>query len=285
MAGNGIVDGQDGSLDFSPEALEEKYRIEREKRVRTDGLQQYVDLAKITGDHAVDPYLEEELVREPFDEDANVLIIGGGFSGMMTAVALGQAGIEDVRIIEKGSDFGGAWYWNRYPGVACDVESYVYLPLLEQTGYIPTQKYVGGAEIFAYYQQVARQFGLYDSAIFQTGVEAITWIEDKDRWLVETDRGDRLYGRFVVLAGGLLHKPKIPNLPGIESFKGNAFHTARWDYEYTGGDSYGNLSKLSDKRVGIVGTGATAVQVVPQVGASAKHLYVFQRTLLIVAEK
>ena len=267
-----------GSVEFSAEALAEKYRIEREKRIRTDGLQQYVDPAKISSDHAIDPFVQEEIVRDPIEEDFDVLVIGGGFSGMMTAVDLQNQGVTNYRIVEKGADFGGAWYWNRYPGVACDVESYIYLPLLEETGYIPTQKYVGGAEIFAYCQQIGRQFHLYDSAIFQTGVTAVRWIEERQRYVVETDRGDRLMGRFVILAGGLLHKPKIPNLPGVDSFKGKAFHTSRWDYEYTGGDSTGNLSKLADKRIGIIGTGATAIQVIPQVGASAKELYVFQRT-------
>ncbi|MDI1477686.1 NAD(P)/FAD-dependent oxidoreductase [Polyangium sp. y55x31] len=267
-----------GEATFSPEALKEKYRLEREKRLRPDGSAQYVELDRVYADFDKDPYVEPGFTRPAVTETIDVLIVGGGFGGMLAAVRLRQAGVDSFRIVEKGGDFGGTWYWNRYPGAACDVESYIYMPLLEETGYIPTEKYAKATEIFAHCQRIGRHFDLYKAALFQTEVEQMDWDESARRWIVTTSRGDKLAARFVVIAGGILHKAKLPGIPGIETFKGHSFHTSRWDYAYTGGSPSGNMTRLADKRVGIIGTGATAVQAIPHLGASAKHLYVFQRT-------
>ncbi|WP_197041171.1 flavin-containing monooxygenase [Chondromyces apiculatus] len=272
------MDFDKSGVAFSPEALKEKYRVEREKRLRADGSTQYVDLSGVYADFDRDPYVEPGFTRPALTEDIDVLIVGGGFGGMLAAVRLRQAGVHSFRLVEKGGDFGGTWYWNRYPGAACDVESYIYMPLLEETGYIPTEKYAKAPEIFTHCQRIGRQFRLYEAALFQTRVEGMDWDEDTRRWNITTDRGDKLAARFVIIAGGVLHKAKLPGIPGIETFKGHSFHTSRWDYAYTGGNSSGHLSKLADKRVGIIGTGATAVQAIPHLGASARQLYVFQRT-------
>jgi cyclohexanone monooxygenase len=207
-----------------------------------------------------------------------VAVIGGGFAGLLIGARLRQAGVESIRMIEKGGDFGGTWYWNRYPGAACDTESYIYLPLLEEVGYMPTEKYAKGPEIFEHSKRIARHFDLYKDALFQTAVTELRWDDANSTWTVSTDRGDRFRAKFVAMANGPLNRPKLPGIEGIESFKGHSFHTSRWDYEYTGGDSYGNLTGLADKRVAIIGTGATGVQAVPHVGAHAKQLFVFQRT-------
>ncbi|MGY4289919.1 cation diffusion facilitator CzcD-associated flavoprotein CzcO [Bradyrhizobium sp. LM2.7] len=143
---------------------------------------------------------------------------------------------------------------------------------------MPVRKYARAPEIYEHSRRIGRHFGLYDRALFQTVISRMEWQESEGRWLVETDRGDRIRARFVVLAGGPLSRPKLPGIPGIESFKGHSFHTSRWDYAYTGGNAGGGLAGLADKRVGIIGTGATAVQCVPHLGRSSKELYVFQRT-------
>ncbi|MFP6655291.1 MAG: NAD(P)/FAD-dependent oxidoreductase, partial [Myxococcota bacterium] len=168
--------------------------------------------------------------------------------------------------------------WNRYPGIACDIESYTYLPLLEELDYVPTEKYAFGPEILEHSQAIARKFDLYRDVCFQTRVEALRWDEDGSHWIVTTNRGDCIKARYVCLATGPLNRPKLPGISGIEEFEGHAFHASRWDYNYTGGDSGGNLTGLKGKRVGVIGTGATSVQCVPHVGESAEHLYVFQRT-------
>lgn len=262
-------------LAFDPAALRDRYRAERDKRLRRDGNDQYIEVTGRFAHYLDDPYVDA-VEREPIREDVTVLIIGGGFAGLIAGARLRQAGVDDIRIVEKGGDFGGTWYWNRYPGAQCDVESYVYLPLLEETGYVPTEKYVHAPEILAHCRRIAEQFRLYDGAIMSTEVTAIDW--DGARWLVRTNRGDELRARFLVMGNGPLHRPKLPGIEGIEEFGGHSFHTSRWDYGYTGGDSAGDLCGLSDKRVAIIGTGATAVQVVPHVAASAEELYVFQRT-------
>ena len=212
-------------------------------------------------------------------------MIGGGFGGLLSAARLCEAGIDDIRIIEKGGDFGGTWYWNRYPGAQCDVESYIYLPLLEETGYIPKEKYSYAPEIFEHAQRIGKKFDLYSKALFQTQIKEIRWNEEEYRWVITTDRNDGFRARFVVMSNGPLNRPKLPGIPGIDSYKGHTFHTSRWDYDYTGGDTTGNLHKLGDKRVAIIGTGATAVQCVPYLAKYAKHLYVFQRTPSSVDER
>jgi cyclohexanone monooxygenase len=267
------------ALGFDPDAVRAKYAEERDRRVREEGQQQYV---AATGAFARygddDPYADGEYSREPISDDVEVVIVGGGFSGLMVAAELKSAGVEDVRIVEAGSDFGGTWYWNRYPGAQCDVESYIYLPLLEETGYIPKEKYAYQPEIYAHVRRLGEHFGLRDRAIFGTRITEMDWDETIKRWRVKTDRGDELRARFVITATGPADRPKLPGIPGLDTFAGKMFHTARWDYDYTGGDTTGGLDKLADKRVAIIGTGATAIQVVPHVGRSAKQLYVFQRT-------
>ncbi len=261
---------------FDPDALREKYRAERDKRLREDGNEQYVDIAEYA-QYLDDPYTPP-VTREPLTDEVTVAIIGGGFGGLLAGARLREAGVEDLRVIEKGGDFGGTWYWNRYPGAACDVESYIYLPLLEEIGYIPKKKYTDAPEILAHSRAIGEHFRLYDNACFSTEVTGMVWDESSRRWIISTNRGDRMRARWVIMANGPLHRPKLPGIRGIESFRGHTFHTSRWDYDYTGGDSTGGLSKLADKRVGIIGTGATAVQCVPHLGAAAKELYVFQRT-------
>ncbi|WP_293676667.1 NAD(P)/FAD-dependent oxidoreductase [uncultured Phenylobacterium sp.] len=263
-------------LGFDPNALREKYRAERDRRLRPDGSAQYVDISKFAH-YLDDPYVER-VERARITDDVEVVVVGGGFGGQLAAARLREAGIEDIRIIEKGGDFGGTWYWNRYPGAQCDIESYIYLPLLEEVGYLPVEKYSRAPEILRHSRAIGEKFDLYKGALFQTEVTAMRWDEDRSRWTVETNRGDALKARFVVMANGPLHRPKLPGIPGVETFKGHSFHTSRWDYDYTGGDSNGGLTKLKDKRVGIIGTGATAVQCVPHLGEWAKELYVFQRT-------
>jgi cation diffusion facilitator CzcD-associated flavoprotein CzcO len=265
-------------LGFDPEALREKYRLERDKRIRTDGNEQYVEVSGEFSSYVEDPYVAGSDTRAPLSDEVDVIIVGGGFGGLLTAAHLRQAGVEDLRLIEKGGDVGGTWYWNRYPGAACDVESYVYLPLLEEVGYVPQEKYAHAPEILRHSRAIAEKYDLYRNACFQTEVTGMDWDEDSNRWIVSTNRGDRMRARFVCMANGPLHRPKLPGISGVSSFQGHTFHTSRWDYDYTGGDSTGNLSKLADKRVGIIGTGATAIQCVPHVGAAAKELFVFQRT-------
>ena len=263
--------------DEDVERLRERYRSEREKRIRRDGNRQYKELAGAYEEFDRDPYTER-VERESVGKETEVVVVGGGFGGMLTAIDLTKLGITDFCLVEKAGDFGGTWYWNRYPGCMCDVESYTYLPLLEETGYMPTERYASATEIFAYCQLLGRHFDLYERALFQTVISGASWDEAAGRWHVTTDRGDRIAARVVVVAGGILHKAKLPAIAGIETFKGKAFHTSRWDYSYTGGSPTTPMDRLADKRVGIIGTGATSVQAVPKLAAAARELLVFQRT-------
>lgn len=266
------------ALGFDPDVLREKYRAERDKRLRPDGNAQYQN---VTGDfsrYIEDPYVSEPIEREPLTDEVEVTVIGGGFAGLLTAARLREHGVESLRIIEKGGDFGGTWYWNRYPGAACDIQSYIYLPLCEELGYVPTEKYAHAPEILNHSRAIGEHFDLYRSACFQTEVTLLRWTEERSRWIIETNRGDAMQSRYVVMANGPLNRPKLPGIPGIEDYRGHTFHTSRWDYDYTGGGPEGGLVNLADKRVGVIGTGATAVQCVPHLGAHAKALYVFQRT-------
>jgi cation diffusion facilitator CzcD-associated flavoprotein CzcO len=265
-------------LGFDPEALRAKYRAERDKRLRSDGTAQFVAPAGDFKRFAEDPYVEPGFTRAPLTDTVEVLIIGGGFAGLSAGAALRKRGNEGIRFVEKGGDFGGTWYWNRYPGIQCDIESLIYLPLLEDTGYVPTERYAHGAEILEHAGRIARHFRLYDDALFQTAVTELRWLEEEGRWLVHTDRGDAFTARYVIRTNGILDRPKLPGIPGIAEFKGHTFHTSRWDYDYTGGDQTGGLTGLADKRVAVIGTGATAIQVVPYVARHAAHLYVIQRT-------
>ena len=267
---------ENDSTDGVPvEELRQRYLVEQRKRIRPEGMAQWRELGE---ELDRDPFVEPGFTRDPVVEETTVVIVGGGFAGMLTAIDLRRHGIEDIRIVEKAGDFGGTWYWNRYPGCMCDVESYVYLPLLEETGFMPTERYAGATEIFEYSKLLARTFDLYRHALFQTDVTGAEWDAGARRWQVTTSRGDKLSARFFVLAGGILHKAKLPGIAGIDDFEGHAFHTSRWDYSYTGGSPTEPMDRLADKRVGIIGTGATAVQVVPQIARVAKEVYVFQRT-------
>jgi cation diffusion facilitator CzcD-associated flavoprotein CzcO len=153
------------------------------------------------------------------------------------------------------------------------------MPLLEETGYVPSRKFADGHEIQEHCQRIAKKYRLYDAALFHTLIKRLRWDETIQRWRISTNRGDDIRARFVVMCGGPLNRPKLPGIPGIEEFQGKLFHTARWEYDYTGG-SWRNpvLDRMGDKRVAIVGTGASAVQAIPYLGRYAGHLYVLQRT-------
>ena len=260
------------------DALRARYDAERNKRLRSDGSAQYIAPTGEFARYAADPYAEPEAPREPVARDVDAALVGAGFGGMQAAAHLVHAGVDDFVVIDRAGDFGGVWYWNRYPGIACDIESYIYLPLLEEMGYIPTEKYARGPEVFAYARKFAEHFDLYRRALLRTEITELRWDDDAARWIITTDHGDVIRARFVNLATGPLQRPRLPGIPGIETFQGHSFHTSRWDYDYTGGDSSGGLDKLRDKRVGIVGTGASGVQCVPHLGRYAKQVYVFQRT-------
>ena len=267
------------NLGFDPDALRDKYRAERDKRMRDDGDDQFLRTMDDYAHYAdEDPFVEEPLTRDAIDREVDVVVIGGGFSGMMAAARLKERGVDDVVLIESGADLGGTWYWNRYPGSQCDIESYCYLPLLEELDYMPKEKYSYAPEIYEHCQRIGEYYGLYDLALFQTRVTELRWSDEDSRWVVSTHRGDELRARFVVQAAGTANTPKLPGIEGIHDYQGHSFHTCRWDYEYTGGDHNGGLTKLADKRVGVIGTGCTAIQAVPFLGEHAKELYVFQRT-------
>jgi cyclohexanone monooxygenase len=270
------------SLTPEEDALLEKYKQERAKRIRTEGIAQFVKTEGKFAHFLHDPYVKDPLVRGTIAEEADVVIVGGGFSGMLMGARLRQAGVDNIRIVETGADFGGVWYWNRYPGCAVDLDSYIYMPMLEEIGYMPTEKYAKAGEIRQYAQAIGRHFDLYRNALFQTQVTRVFWDEAASRWIVTTNRGDELKARFVVIGSGPLNHPKLPGVPGIETFKGHSFHTSRWDYDYTGGDPSGNLTGLKDKRVALIGTGATGIQCVAPIGEWAKQLYVVQRTPAVV---
>ena len=272
-------------LGFDPAELRKRYAAEREKRLREDGNNQYREITGELERYNADPYVDPGFTRPALQEQLDAVIVGGGFGGLLAAARLQKVGITNIRIIEKAGDFGGTWYWNRYPGAQCDIESYVYLPLLEETGYIPKEKYSFAPEIFEHAKRIGRHFNLYEKACFQTQVRDARWDDKDSRWTITTDRGDTFKARYVIMSSGPLNRPKLPAIPGIEKFKGHTFHTSRWDYDYTGGDTTGGLTKLSDKRVGIIGTGATAIQSVSHLGQWAKQLYVFQRTPSSVDER
>lgn len=271
--------------DDERQRLKERYRAERDKRLRPDGNEQYLEPSGRFAGLLDDPWTTST-PRDPLNDEVTVLVIGAGFAGLVTAARLKQAGIDDVRLVDKAGDVGGVWYWNRYPGAMCDTAAMIYLPLMEEVGTVPSAKYVPAPEIFAHAQRIARTFGLYDKALLSTGIASVEWNDDDARWIVRTDRGDTLRARHVCMGTGPLHRPKLPGIPGLQDFAGHAFHTSRWDWSYTGGDPEGGLmTGLADKRVGIVGTGATAVQCIPHLGRSARELLVFQRTPSAIDER
>jgi cation diffusion facilitator CzcD-associated flavoprotein CzcO len=273
-------------VDIDIPAMREKYRHERDKRIRTDGNEQYITSSGVFANaYEIDPYMPV-VPRAPITGETDVVILGAGYCGMMVAVQLKAAGFEKFYNVDHSGDFGGTWYWNRYPGIQCDNDAYCYMPLLEETNYMPSKKFADGYEIFKHCQIIAGHYGLYKNALFHTLIKSLRWDEKLSRWRVGTNRGDDIKARFVVLAMGPLNKPKLPGIKGITDFKGKMFHTARWDYDYTGG-SWENpvLAKLADKTVAIIGTGATAIQVVPYLGKYAKQVYVIQRTPSSVDER
>ncbi|MBA3879070.1 MAG: monooxygenase [Sphingobium sp.] len=260
------------------EAIKQKYAAERAKRLRPDGNEQYQRLSGKFQDMAADPYTPF-VPRDPVSDHVTFAFIGAGMSGLVTGARLKEAGIESVRLIDKAGGVGGTWYWNRYPGVRCDTAAMIYLPLLEETGYMPSEKYVRGHEILAHCERIANHYGLYDKALFHTEIDSVEWQEDARVWRITTNRGDDFTAKYLGMGTGPLHVAKLPGIPGIEDFKGKQFHTSRWDYDYTGGDALGApMDKLADKRVAVIGTGATGVQCIPQVAKTAGHLFVFQRT-------
>ena len=288
-----VSDVTEGDL----EAARAKYAQERDKRLRSDAEGQYI---QARGDFsrfdASDPYNPTRVDRAPVTEEVTIAVLGGGFAGLMTAVQARRRGIDSFRIIDVAGDFGGTWYWNRYPGAQSDIESYIYLPLLEETGYIPRLKYSFAAEIFEHCQRIGRQFRLYERALFQTRVLSVDWNEATKRWMIKTDVEDKISAQFVVM-GAANGKPKLPGIPGMSEFKGEIFHTSHWNYAFTGGNpnasvwdasgpgggATGKLDKLADKTVAVIGTGATAIQCIPYLARDAKQLYVFQRTPNAVA--
>jgi cyclohexanone monooxygenase len=274
IAGEGYGVVNDANLTTLPEAVsgvefdaaqQERYRLERETR---RGAADYVPLEGTFDHYLVDVHSAEPVAREALDDSCDVLVIGAGFAGLVLCQKLLAAGFEDIRFCERGGDVGGTWYWNRYPGIACDIESYSYLPLLDEMGYIPSMKFASGFEIYEYCQLVAERIGFYERCLFNTVVERAQWNARTERWHVRTDRGDKFDARVVVVANGILTTPKLARIDGMDSFKGQKFHTSRWDYSVD----------LKGKRIGVIGTGATAVQVVPELASVAADLYVFQRT-------
>jgi cation diffusion facilitator CzcD-associated flavoprotein CzcO len=264
--------------DYDREAVRAKYLTERDKRL-VPGRSATLE---IRDDPELRHYLTDPFApfvdREPVIDDAEVVIVGAGIAGLLVAVGLRQAGIDDIRLIDAAGDVGGTWYWNRYPGIMCDVESYIYMPMLEELGYIPRDRYASGEEIHAHLDAIADRYDLRRGALFHSSVERAEWNADAARWIVTTDRGDRVRSRFYILAVGILNRLKIPDLPGLSAFGGTTFHTARWNYDYTGGGPHDPLTKLADKSVALIGTGATGIQCVEPLGAVAKHVYVLQRT-------
>ena len=242
-----------------------KYRKFKEDR---RGNADYMALEGAFSQYLEDVYSAPPVEREALTDSCEILVVGAGFAGLILWHKLQKAGFKNVRFCEKGGDVGGTWYWNRYPGIACDVEAYSYLPLLEEMGYIPSMKFAAGFEIMEYCQKIAEKFGFYDRCLFHTTVEKTQWNEDSAKWTVTTDRGDEMQAKFVILANGVLTTPKLARIEGMESYEGAAFHTSRWDYRVD----------LKNKKVGIIGTGATAVQAIPELSKIVKELVVFQRT-------
>lgn len=266
--------------DIDRDILRHKYAEERDKRLRSDGVNQYT---RLSDEHRGDRYMPVA-PRESKSDHVTVAVIGGGMAGILTGARLRTNGVDDVRIIDKAGDFGGVWYWNRYPGAMCDTASMVYMPLLEETGHMPSEKYAHGPELRQHCQRIAKQYGLYDDVLFHTEVTELVWQEDQSRWLICTNRGDRFTAQFVTMGTGPLHVAHLPGIPGIDTFQGRWFHTTEWDYTYTGGDDAGApMDQLADRRVAVIGTGATAIQCVPELAKYCKELLVFQRTPSAVA--
>ncbi|KAG8156549.1 hypothetical protein KVR01_013653 [Diaporthe batatas] len=278
--------------------LKQKYDAERDKRVRRDNVDQFVDFwAPELKDLDKDPFIDYDALEAKglppqvqSGEDLTLLVIGAAHTGIYSAARAIEAGIpkEKILCVDNAGGFGGTWYWNRYPGVMCDVEGYCYLPLLDETMYRPKHKYSYGAEIRGQDERAAAHYGI--TALFSTIVKKQVWDEASARWIVSVvrERGPgresqeiTLRAQFVMHAAGPFSKPHIPKLPGFDKFRANnqILHSARWDWNLTGGtQERPEMVKLQDKRVAIIGTGATAVQIIPELAKWVKHLYVIQRT-------
>jgi cation diffusion facilitator CzcD-associated flavoprotein CzcO len=267
-----------GASQYDPEAVRAKYLAERDKRL----IPGRADIRDLTRDEQFARYREDPFTpvtrRDPLTDDVDVVIVGAGIAGLLAGAQLRQAGIDRIRVVDQAGGVGGTWYWNRYPGVMCDVESYIYLPMLEELGYVPKTRYAFGEEIREHLEAIAEKYDLVADGLFHTGVTEAAWDDSAARWRISTDRGDRLTARYYVLAVGILNLMKLPAIPGMEDFAGHSFHTARWDYGFTGGGPGEPMTNLRDKVVGLVGTGATGIQCLPPLAESAKHVYVFQRT-------
>jgi cation diffusion facilitator CzcD-associated flavoprotein CzcO len=263
---------------FDPEAVRAKYLAERDKRL----VPGRADIRDLRTDEHFSHYREDPFTpfveRGPVSDEVDVVIVGGGIAGVLAGANLRKAGIQRIRIVDLAGGIGGTWYWNRYPGVMCDVESYIYIPMLEEFDYIPTQRYAFGEEIRGHLQAIADRYELETDSLFHTGVTRAEWDEDSARWRIQTDRGDEIRCKWYVLAVGILNLMKLPTIPGMEDFAGRSFHSARWDYEFTGGGPHEPLSRLADKDVAFIGTGASGIQCLPPLAESARNVYVFQRT-------
>lgn len=284
--------------------IQEKYTAEAQKRLRPDGVAQFLNLEESDDARlrrlADDPWADHaalDALEPPISPGSRhkFLVIGAGISGLLSAVRLIQAGFsaDQIRLVDGAGGIGGTWYWNRYPGIHCDVEAYIYMPLLQETGYMPSTKYASGVEIRNYLNDVAKKYNLADKVLLRSTVEGVEWDEGSNVWKanISAGRGPRgadkstftAEAEFVVLTSGLLAKPHVPKLggAGLSQFKGELLHTSRWDYNATGGSAeevFPQLDKLKGKRVGIIGTGATAIQAVPILAQHAGELFVFQRT-------
>ncbi len=260
----------------------QRYELERNKRLRSDGREQYQKLDGQFANFNHAPWIKQANTREAVNLDTQTLIVGGGLGGILAAINLRKNNIDDFIIVDNGEDFGGVWYWNKYPGCMCDIESYIYLPLLEEMDFIPSRKYIPASEIATYLRQLSQKYNLYERTYFQTAFTQSSWDEERGSWMSTTSLGDSIISQYIVLSTGFLSTPKLPSIPGIADFKGKSFHTSRWDYDYTGGSATGDLQRLSDKNVAVIGTGASAVQCIPHLASYAKQLFVFQRTPVAV---
>ena len=275
----------DPPASYDPETVRAKYLSERDRRL----VPNRAEIRDLRGDehfagYRADPFTPL-IERDPLADDVGVVVVGGGIAGTLAGVRLREAGVERIRIVDQAGGIGGTWYWNRYPGVMCDVESYIYMPMLEELDYIPSQRYALGGEILSHLQAVADRYSLTDDALFHTGVSRAEWQDETDRWLITTDRGDQLTCQYYVLAVGILNLMKLPAVPGMEEFAGHSFHGARWDYGYTGGGPGQPLTNLADKKVALIGNGASGIQALPPLAEASEHVYLFQRTPSAVGER
>ena len=259
--------------------MQRKYAEERARRLGGDR----TSVHDLLHDEGFERYLDDPFTphveRAPVTDDIDVAIVGAGIAGVVTGAKLRDQGDFRIRLIDTAGGVGGTWYWNRYPGVMCDVESYIYMPMLEEMDYIPTQKYAFGEEIREHIERIADKYDLVDDALFHTRVEESRWDEDAARWIITTDRGDEIRARYLIMAVGILNLLRVPVIPGMERFQGASFHSSRWDYSYTGGaPGDPRLTNLADKAVAVIGNGASGIQTIPALAASSKHVYVFQRT-------